>query len=153
MSSSRNHGSNCNQNQGSSSNSRQTYWSSGSNPYARSYAGNPYSRYSTGPFSYRNPSTTARCTSSYQSYTCGHVSSPAVRRVASCAACTRGNSRQCIPTPIQVEIAAKCISCQPSHRQGPNGDLKPLTWRDRIEEVFQEWQQNSNIQGDSDSDS
>jgi hypothetical protein len=141
MSSGRNNTPNYNQNNSSSSKSRRIL-----------YAGDPTSRYSTGPFSYRNPSTTARCTSSYHKFTCGHASALKVQRVAACAACAIVSPRQCTSAPILVEIPAKCINCQPSHRQEPNGDLARLTRRDRARETFEEWLGNSNRHGDSHSD-
>lgn len=129
-SSSGNHGSNYNQSHDSPSNSRKIYWSSGSNRYPRSSAGNPSSRYSTGPFSYENLSMTARCTSSSQSYTCGQVSSVRIQRMASYAVCVRLCPCQCSLTSIRLGILTKCINCQPSHRREPNGDLTRLTRRD-----------------------
>src|SRR6266480_3370985 len=116
------------------------------------YAGDPTSRYSTGPFSYRNPSMTARCTSSYSKFTCGHASALNVQRVAACTACALTSPRQCTPEPILVEIPAKCVNCQPSHRQERNGNLSLLTRQDRARETIEEWRENSNRHGDSDSD-
>jgi hypothetical protein len=146
MSSSGHHSSNYDQKQGSSSNPDRSGRSSGSNPYSGSYAGNPSSRYDTGPFSYESPSTTARCTSSYHRYVCGHTSSVTIQRVAGCIACAAASPYHCTPRVIEVAIPAKCVSCQPHYYREHNGDLTRSTRRDRVQGTLREWQRRSNTQ-------
>jgi hypothetical protein len=144
MSSNGIHNSNCDRKQSSSSNANRSGRSSVSSPYLGPYAGNPYSRYETGPFSYESPSTTARCTSSYHRYVCGHTSSVRIQRVAGCIACATESPHPCTPRVIQVAIPTKCVSCQPHHHREQNGDLTRSTRRDRVRNTFEEWQRRSN---------
>jgi hypothetical protein len=108
------------------------------------YAGNPTSRYGTGPFSYQNPSRTARCTSSYRKFRCLHASVLETQRVAGCAACEAASPQLCTPTPIEVSIPAKCINYQPHHRRDENGNWTRSTRQDRIQDACEEFRQSSN---------
>ena len=106
------------------------------------YAGDPSPRYNTGPFSYRN----ARCTSSYQRFSCRHTSGVVTQRAPGCPACGAVSPNLCTPRPTEVFIPTFCLQCQPSHsdRRNETGDPTRPTRRDPVRDTLREWERRVN---------
>ena len=144
MSSSGHYSSNNYGNQGSSSNSARSNRAPSTYQHTNS-AGNPSTRYTTGPFSYNPPPSTSRCTSSRHLHVCGHRSPVATQRVAGCVACAAASPRQCTPTVIEVSVPTHCNSCQLSFRRDENGLLVTPSRQTRFRENVAGWLGRANL--------